>query len=420
MAEWKIACCRPAIVMCVLALASSFICAQTSSPAGNELAERARAAVQAKQYKTALELFDRIVEQNPKDLEARVWVARLRSWQQDYAAAERGYRDVLLEDPGNVEAELGLVDVLSWQKQYQEAQQRLEKLRANRPQDPEVTVRLGRLARWQGNTADAQRYYAETLALNPADPDIRHEAETTPAADREARFRLALGYSHDHFDFTDSANEGFLELAYRRDRATVLGRIQYQSKFGEQRPRYAFGTTCQLRTRTWVHGEFGWASSQAIVVPQQDATLELTQGLRPGLAAGGGYRYMNFRDGEVQVVSALTNLDVRTNLHLYLRYTPALTRFKATGARTWNHNGWMRGVWDANRTLSPYLLYAVGSESFEAITVDQLGRFAAHTYGGGAEVRMNSRQGFRAGYFYQRRTQARRQHSFSLSYFVDF
>ncbi len=412
--KWR----RLGAMACLPVLAACLVTAQTS--AENELSQCAHAAVQARQYKTALELYTRLAERNPKDMEARIWVARLESWQKHYTIAERGYREVLAADPGNVEAELGLIDVLSWQKQYPEAQQRLEKLRGRRPRDPEVVVRLARLARWQGHTADAKRYYAETLALNPAEPDTRREAEATPTTVAETHFRLAFGYSRDDYDFTEAANEGFVELAYTAGRATVLGRTHYQSKFGEQRPRYAVGTAVKLASRTWLRSEFGWASANAVVVPRHDALLELTQGLRAGFAMGGGYRYLNFRDGEVQVVSASTDIDLHPSLHLYLRYTPALTRFKATGACTWNHNGWTRLVWDANKALSPYLLYALGSESFEAMTVDQLGRFAAHSYGGGAEIRANSRQGFRAGYFYQRRTQGHRQHSLNVSYFVNF
>ena len=49
-----------------------------------------------------------------------------------------------------------------------------------------------------------------------------------------------------------------------------------------------------------------------------------------------------------------------------------------------------------------------------------LGRFAAQTYGAGAEVRVTSRQGFRAGYYYQNRTQGRREQGVGLSYFVRF
>ncbi|MEE9235149.1 MAG: tetratricopeptide repeat protein, partial [Candidatus Acidoferrales bacterium] len=77
--------------------------------------ERARAHVEAQQYDAALHIYCELAAKNPRDFEARIWVARLQSWQGNYGEAEQGYRRVLREAPGNLEAELGLVDVLSWQ-----------------------------------------------------------------------------------------------------------------------------------------------------------------------------------------------------------------------------------------------------------------------------------------------------------------
>ena len=81
--------------------------------------EKALGHVRAEQYEPALEIFRRLVEADPQDIEARNWVARLESWKGRYPVAEELYRAILRDAPGNLEAELGLVDVLGWQGRHE-------------------------------------------------------------------------------------------------------------------------------------------------------------------------------------------------------------------------------------------------------------------------------------------------------------
>lgn len=301
-----------------------------------EAFQRARAHVGAKRYDAALEIFRRLADQNPHDFEARNWVARLESWKGNYAQAEAGYRSVLADAPDNLEAELGLVDVLSWQERYREAMERLHGLRTRQPTNTEVLLRLGRVSRWQQRRSEALRYYQEVLALDPSNTEAR---EAVDILARQKSFRLETGYFLEEFDFTAIPKASSLSFSIATITASLLGRFQYQNKFEQNNTRYTLGATYRFWQYTWLRGEFSWAPAGDTVIANQDYTLELTQGLPPRLAVGGGYRFLNFRDAEVHTLTALLNWDLRSDLHLYFRYTPAQTRFDFPVGTVWNHGG---------------------------------------------------------------------------------
>src|SRR3954463_12285880 len=61
----------------------------------------------------AIELFTRIVDTDPADVEAKLWVARLQLRLGRTEAAEAGFRAVLREPPADIAAGIGLAGVLT-------------------------------------------------------------------------------------------------------------------------------------------------------------------------------------------------------------------------------------------------------------------------------------------------------------------
>src|SRR6188768_1577501 len=91
----------------LVSLATSFLLiAALQSPPADRL--RAEELARAGQSVEAIELFKRIAEQNPSDIEARLWVARLDLRLGRTDEAEAGFRTVLREHPENVDARIGL------------------------------------------------------------------------------------------------------------------------------------------------------------------------------------------------------------------------------------------------------------------------------------------------------------------------
>ncbi|MBI4461772.1 MAG: YaiO family outer membrane beta-barrel protein, partial [Acidobacteria bacterium] len=236
----------------------------------------------------------------------------------------------------------------------------------------------------------------------------------------ETFYRLEAGYFFEEFDFASETHGQSVELLYTGySRTSLLGRFGFQHKFDENNGHFSLGLTRRLRERTYVRGEVGFAP-RGQVLANQDYEVELTQSLHPAFALGVGYRFLNFRAANVHVVTSLMNWDVRPNLHLAVRYVPARTHFDFPTQKVWNHSGWARLAWDINRTWSPYISFGVGSENFSGLSAEQLGRFAAQTYGGGLTVHVRPRQGFRVGYFFQNRTEGRSEQQAALAFFLRF
>ena len=70
------------------------------------------------------------------------------------------------------------------------------------------------------------------------------------------------------------------------------------------------------------------------------------------------------------------------------------------------------------RRLSGNVFFAAGTEDFTQI--DQIGRFASQTYGGGLRIQTNARQDVTGYASYQKRTQSRTDTNFGLSYGIHF
>ncbi|MFB3153708.1 MAG: tetratricopeptide repeat protein, partial [Candidatus Acidiferrales bacterium] len=212
-----------------LLLVSVCLSAQPIQTDRAEAIRHARELVEAQHYDAALEIFGRLAAQNPRDLEARNWMARLESWKGNHAQAEQLYRSVLADAPGDLEAELGLADVLGWQGRYSEALERLLDLRTRQPADAEVLLRLGRISRWQHKRRRALRYYREVLALDPGNAEAREGIDVLTA---QKPFRLETGYFTEEFDFTGNTHGQRVSLLYQdHHRLMLLAAFQYQNKF---------------------------------------------------------------------------------------------------------------------------------------------------------------------------------------------
>lgn len=375
--------------------------------------------VEKHRFDEALQIATRLAQQNPRDFEARNWVARLQSWKGNYAEATQLYRGVLTDHPGDVEAQIGLADVEAWQKHYADAIEILKGLESRDANNIEILSRLGRLYFWQHDKVDSRRYFNRVLQLDPQNKEAR---DTLHDMEGEYPFHLETGYLFEGYNFVSNTNGTQTQLVYKDyDRTTILGGFIFQNKFGQNDSLFTLGGTYRAFQRTYVRGEFTVAPKSQTVVPNQDYTGELMQGLPHGVAVGGSYRYMLFATGDVRIPSAQLDWDIRPKLHYNFRYTPAGTHFTGIPGRVWNQGGWTKLTWDANRHFSPYAMFAVGAESFTvAVSSEQLGIFHAHTYGGGGEIRFSAKQGVHLGYFYQKRSLGQVENWLGVSYFVNF
>jgi tetratricopeptide (TPR) repeat protein len=405
-------------VLCIPAGAGLLLAGQQKLDR-DEVLRQVQVDVKSHRLDDALRIVAQLASQNPHDYEARNWVARLQSWKGHYTQAESLYRGVLADHPGDVEAEIGLADVLGWQQHYSNAVEILKSLETRDPNNLEVLSRLGRLYFWQHDKPDARHYFNRVLQIDPANKEAHNILDDMEG---ETPFHLETGYLFEGYNFTSNTNGTATQLVYKDyDRKTLLVGFLFQNKFGQNDSLFTLGGTYRALKQTYLRGELTVAPKSQTVVPNLDYTGEVMQGLPHGIAVGGAFRDLQFSLANVRIPMAQMDWDVTPKVHYSFRYTPAETHFTGIPGYVWNQGGWTKLTWDINRYFSPYAMVAMGAESFAiTVSVEQLGIFQAHTYGGGAELRFSARQGVHVGYFYQGRSLGLTENWFGLSYYRNF
>ncbi|HZD54862.1 MAG TPA: tetratricopeptide repeat protein, partial [Candidatus Aquicultoraceae bacterium] len=235
-----------------------------ASAAGNEV-DRGAAQVRAGEYAAAEATLRGVLETDPGNREARIWLARALSFSGDFGGGEREYRRILSGFPGDVEARLGLADVLAWQKRYREAGILLDALAEERPGDPEVLARRRKVAFWAANV---------------------HSREAEAGASY-LRIRRASPGSQVHFAFRDRSVEGW----------EFLGRGDYLHRFGKDEGRATGGVTRRWRGGRALLVETS-LSPGAEVFARASLEAELAWPVGRGLVgyAGGKYAHYSIAD----------------------------------------------------------------------------------------------------------------------------
>ena len=175
--------CAAVLLMLVLAQAADY-------------ASEGLKALEAKEYRVALEQFTKAVEADPKDYAARFHLALAYSLlgNNDEAVAE--YRKTLELKPGLYEAEVNLGMLLIGQKQPREAIGLLESAAAQKPQEFRPNIFLADALLAAGESAKAEQQYLAAGKLNSKSAEVelglgRSRARQARMEEAKANFRKA-------------------------------------------------------------------------------------------------------------------------------------------------------------------------------------------------------------------------------------
>jgi hypothetical protein len=103
-----------------------------------------------------------------------VGLGKTRSWQQDFVAAERTYRQVLTEDPDHIDARLGLAETTRWSGKPREAELMYQDILADEPDNKEALKGLAQAQADSGRPNEA----LETLETAEAEDELISQFET--------------------------------------------------------------------------------------------------------------------------------------------------------------------------------------------------------------------------------------------------
>lgn len=358
-----------------------------SAGAQSSVADRSRAEELARSGRNAeaLELFASVVEANPQDIEARLWMARLALRLGRTAEAETGFRAVLRDHPADVDARIGLGIVLTRNGFWQEALEMLTNAERDAGQNSDLFGAMARAYRRGGDDRRALEYFRRARALAPDDPDLVLGFEGV--ARNYGHWIAVEGFSQTGAEGAD-VKSGTATVDIRvtpRLHLEASGRIQ-------QGPGYSDS----------VMGGGGWwragrpttiaanvlAGSGNIAMPTLDASADIAHYVG-AFTLGGAVRRMSFAASNLIAVSPMFAWD-REPWRIDTRYTYSQSSFDDSGESSGDHSILLRGTWQAWRRAAVQGTYAYGIESFEDLTADRLGSLGATTLAAGLRIDLRS------------------------------
>jgi tetratricopeptide (TPR) repeat protein len=391
----------------------------------NEWQSEARRYAEAQQWERAMEVVGRVLDRAPQDLEAKAWRARLLLWSGRAAEAEREFRELTRAEPRDPDLFAGLASALERQGHSEESLAALERAVEIDPARADLRTARGRALRRLGRTDEARREFREALRRDPGDAEARAGLLSLRG---DPKHELRLGSDTDLFNYSDAYFGEWVSLVSRWTQhwGTAVAGSFYQ-RAGTCADRFMGSTTA--RWARWGALTAGGAAARDNgIVPKSEALFEYDRGWRVserrfvrGVELAYGQHWYWYRAARILTLNGAATVYLPREWSWSLGLTAARSRFSGTPAE-WRPSGATRlsfpVVKRGQRRLSGNVFFAVGTENFARL--DQVGRFSAHTYGGGFKFQFTAKQDLTAYAAYQKRTQNRTQTSFGISYGIHF
>ena len=391
----------------------------------SEWQAQVRKYAQAQDWDSALRVVDREIARAPQDMDVRAWRARVLAWSGRLAEAEKEYLailKVLRNDPDNW---MGLASVYSREGKTEEALRALDVAVELDPKRADLHAARARALRATGKRSQARIEFQKALDLDPSNT----EAHTGMLSTRnQPRHALRFGEGNDIFNFAGANHDGAVSLV---SRWTPHWTTSFAGSFYERAGINAgkFSGAITGRQPRWGALTIGGAAGHDnAVIPRSEAFFEADHGwkssetniLRSVEFVYGQHWYW-YQQSRILTLNGTTILYLPQEWTLSLGATGGRSAFSGTGAE-WRPSGMSRlgfplAGWGEKR-LSGNIFFAVGTEDFAQI--DQIGRFASQTYGGGLRFQLTARQDVTSYASYQKRTQNRTDTAFGFSYGIHF
>lgn len=365
-----------------------------------------------KRYSESISAYKRILELAPGDADARAGLARVASWMGQYDDAIELYKSVVADYPRHVEARLGLGDVLSWKGEHAAAIEHFLIALAMVPDDVEILKRLGKVWSWRRNRAEALKYYEMAAQLAHDDGSIARAIEQISY---DTRHKVEVEYLFEKLNFARDAKGMRIGWNYLGPGRLATGAaVRYLNKF--DRDNITLAWTLGFRPAAGTALDFEIAlSPKGEVVAEQTYGMGLTRRISSRFDLIGAYRFLKFEEANIQIVSPGLTWYITDRANLSLLYYLSRTSFEGNSARPINHSALVKLAYSLSERASAYTYFATGSESFETITIDRIGKLSANSYGFGIQHRITPRFGIKFGYEFQDRSGPNSQHSLILS-----
>ena len=198
----------------------------------------------------------------------------------------------LAETPRDVDARLLLGLVLSWDGRYDDARPVLQQVLAQAPAYTDARVALMNVEYWSGHSTEAREQANQILSGDPGNVTARAVRDRLEAAAR--RWWASTNYSVDSFsDDRDPWQEVAVYLTRRTPVGSVIARVNHASRFSEGDQLIELEFYPRFRPGTYAYLESGVAT-EASLYPNYRVAFDLYQSLGRGFEVSGGARYLDF------------------------------------------------------------------------------------------------------------------------------
>ncbi len=386
---------------------------------------QARKYAAAQDWESALRIVDEAVVRSPQDMDVRAWRARVLTWSGHLREAEKEYLEILKVSQTDPDIWMGLASVYLREGRIPEAQRTIDRAVELDPKRADLHAARARALRAAGELKEARLEFQEALSLDPT--SVEALAGLTSVR-REPRHELRFGQDNDLFNFADANHDEWASLVSRWTplwTTSVAG--DFYQRGGVDAGKFVGSVT--RRQPKWGAVTLGGAiGHDNAVIPKSEAFFELGHGWKTGETSlvrsvefVYGQHWYWYQASRILALNGNAIVTLPKEWTLSLGATGARSTFSGTGAE-WRPSGITRlgfplAGWSDKR-LSGNVFFAVGTEDFAQ--VDQIGRFASQTYGGGLRFQFTARQDITGYAAYQKRTQDRNDTSFGLSYGIHF
>jgi tetratricopeptide (TPR) repeat protein len=403
-------------------LVASSVFAQDQAPSWQK---QVRKYSQAQDWDAALRIVDQEVARAPQDMDVRAWRARVLGWSGRLTEAETEYVAILEASQNDPDIWMGLANVYLREGRTEEALRSFETAVKIDPTRDDLRSARARALLTVGERNESRLEFQNALRLNPGSAEARAGLISLRP---EPKHELVFGLDNDIFSFA-SANHGewtSLASQWTSHWATTVAGSFYQ-RSGASAGKFVGGVT--RRQPKWgaitIGGTIGHDNA---AIPKSEAFLDLDHGWKTGettfvreLEISYGQHWYWYQSSRILTLNNTIVIYLPREWMLSLGATGARSAFSGTGAE-WRPAGITRlgfplAGWGPQR-LSGNVFFAAGTEDFAQ--VDQIGRFASQTYGGGLRLQITARQAATSYGSYQKRTQNRTDTAFGLSYEIHF
>ncbi|HLG58862.1 MAG TPA: tetratricopeptide repeat protein [Vicinamibacterales bacterium] len=384
-------------------LLTTLLAATPAEAQASQLPTQAEAAAPASQgdNQAALDAFRRRAAANPRDLEARLGIARVHVAMGRPELAEPVYQSVLLEAPRNMDAMIGVGTTLIALDRIDEAIVVLDRAAKAAPQNPEALAALGRAHLRASRTALAVSYLRLAVAVAPT-PENTYALEE---ARRAHGHTIQVGGLFEAFNGS-TPNTGGADVAVNvrlQDRLRLLGRGQFQDKFGFSEERGGVGLAWHWRPDAVVYGHVLVGPGNE-VLPRADVDIGVSR--RSGAFEWtGDVRVIGFDGATLTAFVPQATWWTSDRVSFGLRYILAVTDYDGSDDLISGHSGALTAGYRVHARAWVNLGYSRGIDNFDTPSPDRIGRFNADTVTGGIRLDLRSLTSVFGTYEYQRRSQ---------------